>query len=254
MAFVVADRVKVTVSAPGSTQSITLGSAVTGFQNFSVIGNGNTTYYTIADQSGSNWEVGVGTYTSSGTLLSRDTVLANSAGTTSRINFSSGTQDVFVTYPAGRSIYGGAGGAIVVNQTTVNESYTIGSGTNGISVGPITIASGKSVTVSGNQKWFVAGTSSTGGGGGPAYATYTFTGDGSTTSFDTTVTGLTVNNILAIENGITQVPTTDYTISGTSVVFTTAPASGVAIQIRVLGGATGSGSGLNAVVAALIFS
>lgn len=254
MAFVVADRVKVTVSAPGSTQSITLGSAVTGFQNFSVIGDGNTTYYTIADQSGNNWEVGVGTYTSSGTLLSRDTVLANSAGTTSRINFSSGTQDVFVTYPAGRSIYGGAGGAIVVNQTTVNESYTIGSGTNGISVGPITIASGKSVTVSGNQKWFVAGTSSTGGGGGPAYATYTFTGDGSTTSFDTTVTGLTVNNILAIENGITQVPTTDYTISGTSVVFTTAPASGVAIQIRVLGGATGSGSGLNSVVAALIFS
>ena len=80
MAFVVADRVKVTVSAPGSTQSITLGSAVTGFQNFSVIGDGNTTYYTIADQSGSNWEVGVGTYTSSGTLLSRDTVLANSAG------------------------------------------------------------------------------------------------------------------------------------------------------------------------------
>lgn len=163
MAFVVADRVKVTVSAPGSTQSITLGSAVTGFQNFSVIGDGNTTYYTIADQSGNNWEVGVGTYTSSGTLLSRDTVLANSAGTTSRINFSSGTQDVFVTYPAGRSIYGGAGGAIVVNQTTVNESYTIGSGTNGISVGPITIAAGKSVTVSGSQKWFVASTSSSGG-------------------------------------------------------------------------------------------
>lgn len=254
MAFVVADRVKVTVSAPGTATPITLGAAVTGFQNFNVIGDGNSTFYTIADQSGNNWEVGIGTFTLSGTTLTRTTVLSNSAGTTSRINFSSGTQDVFVTYPAGRSIYGGAGGAIVVNQTTVNESYTIGSGTNGISVGPITIASGKSVTVSGNQKWFVAGTSSTGGGGGPAYATYTFTGDGSTTSFDTTVTGLTVNNILAIENGITQVPTTDYTISGTSVVFTTAPASGVAIQIRVLGGATGSGSGLNSVVAALIFS
>lgn len=254
MAFVVADRVKVTASAPGSTQSITIGTtATTGFQNFNAIGDGNTTYYTIADQSGSNWEVGVATVSGSPNVntLSRDTVLANSAGTTSRINFSSGTQDVFVTYPAGRSIYGGAGGAIVVNQTTVNESYTIGSGTNGISVGPITIASGKSVTVSGNQKWFVAGTSSTGGGGGPAYATYTFTGDGSTTSFDTTVTGLTVNNILAIENGITQVPTTDYTISGTSVVFTTAPASGVAIQIRVLGGG-GSGT-FNSVTAAMIF-
>jgi hypothetical protein len=80
-----------------------------------------------------------------------------------------------------------------------------------------------------------------GGGGGASYATYTFTGDGSTTSFNTTVSGLTVNNVLVLENGITQVPTTDYTISGTSVVFTTAPASGVAIQIRILGGGGGTG-------------
>jgi hypothetical protein len=91
-----------------------------------------------------------------------------------------------------------------------------------------------------------------GGGGGTGYATFTFTGDGTTTSFNTSTSGLTVNNVLVLENGITQVPTTDYTISGTSVVFTTAPASGVAIQIRVLGG--GGSSGLNSVVAALIFS
>jgi len=100
VAFVVADRVQVTVSAPGSGTTITLGAAVTGFQDFAVIGDGNSTYYTIADQSGSNWEVGIGTYTSSGTTLSRDTVLSNSAGNTSRINFSSGTQNVFVTLPA----------------------------------------------------------------------------------------------------------------------------------------------------------
>jgi hypothetical protein len=81
-----------------------------------------------------------------------------------------------------------------------------------------------------------------GGGGGTGYATFTFTGDGTTTSFNTSTSGLTVNNVLVLENGITQVPTTDYTISGTSVVFTTAPASGVAIQIRVLGGGGGGAS------------
>ena len=113
MAFVVADRVQVTVSAPGSATTITLGAAVTGFQSFAVIGNGNTTTYAIADQSGSNWEVGIGTYTSSGTTLSRDTVLSNSAGTTSRINFSSGTQNVFVTLPSSRTVYPAAIAAMI---------------------------------------------------------------------------------------------------------------------------------------------
>ena len=104
MAFVVADRVQVTVSAPGSATTITLGAAVTGFQDFAVIGNGNSTYYTIADQSGSNWEVGVGTYTSSGTTLSRDTVLSSS-NSGSLVNFSAGTKNVFVTLPASRTTF-----------------------------------------------------------------------------------------------------------------------------------------------------
>jgi hypothetical protein len=79
-----------------------------------------------------------------------------------------------------------------------------------------------------------------GGGGGTGYSTYTYTGDGTTTSF-AGASGMTVNNVLVIENGVTQVPTTDYTISSTNVVFTTAPANGVAIQIRVLGGGGGTG-------------
>ena len=102
MALIVKDRVKETCSAPG-TGTVTLLGASTGYSSFSVIGNGNTTYYCIADQGGANWEVGIGTYTASGTTLSRDTVLSNSAGTTALINFSSGTQDVFVTYPAERA-------------------------------------------------------------------------------------------------------------------------------------------------------
>jgi hypothetical protein len=98
MALIQADRVKETASAPG-TGTVTLLGAVTGFQSFSAVGNANTCYYTIADQSGSNWEVGIGTYTSSGTTLARNTVLASS-NSGSLVNFSSGTQDVFVTYPA----------------------------------------------------------------------------------------------------------------------------------------------------------
>ena len=98
MAFVLADRVKETTTTTG-TGTVTLAGASTGFQSFSAIGNANSTYYTIAGQGTAEWEVGIGTYTSSGTTLSRDTVLASSnAG--SLVNFSSGTKDVFVTQPA----------------------------------------------------------------------------------------------------------------------------------------------------------
>jgi hypothetical protein len=100
MALVLADRVKETTTTAG-TGTITLDGAATGFQSFAVIGNGNTTFYTIAGQTSNEWEVGVGTYTSSGTLLARTTVLSNSAGTQpSALSFSAGTKDVFVTYPA----------------------------------------------------------------------------------------------------------------------------------------------------------
>lgn len=97
MALTLADRVKDTTTTTG-TGTVTLsGTAPSGFQNFSVIGNGNSTYYTIAG--GAEWEVGIGTYTSSGTTLSRTTVLASS-NSGSLVDFSAGTKDVFVTLPA----------------------------------------------------------------------------------------------------------------------------------------------------------
>lgn len=101
MALVVKDRVQETASAPG-TGTVTLLGAVTGYQDFSSIGTGNTTYYTIADQSGANWEVGIGTV-GTGTLA-RTTVLSSS-NSGSLVNFSSGTQVVFCTYPAGIAVY-----------------------------------------------------------------------------------------------------------------------------------------------------
>ena len=103
MPLVLADRVRETTTTTG-TGTITLAGAATGFQSFSVIGNGNTTYYTIAGQGTSEWEIGIGTYTASGTTLSRDTVLASSAGAPNKTNFSAGTKDVFVTYTAARSV------------------------------------------------------------------------------------------------------------------------------------------------------
>lgn len=153
MAFVLKDRVKETTTTTG-TGTITLAGAVSGFQAFSAIGDGNETFYTIAG--GGEWEVGIGTYTSSGTTLSRTTVL-ESSNSGSLVNFSAGTKDVFVTYPAERTITGGGGGigALVVNATTVTENYTVDTGTNAQSVGPITVASGISVTVASGQRWLV---------------------------------------------------------------------------------------------------
>jgi hypothetical protein len=103
MALVVKDRVRETTTTTG-TGTITLGGAATGFQSFSVIGDSNTTFYTIQLANTNEWEVGVGTYTLSGTTLSRDTILESSNGG-SAVNFSAGTKDVFVTYPAEKAIY-----------------------------------------------------------------------------------------------------------------------------------------------------
>lgn len=48
-----------------------------------------------------------------------------------------------------------AGGAIYVNNTTISQDYTIASGQNGFTVGPVTVSSGYAVTVSSGQRWVV---------------------------------------------------------------------------------------------------
>jgi hypothetical protein len=151
MALVLRDRVKETTSTTG-TGTITLAGAATGFQAFSVIGNANTTYYTIAGQSGGEWEVGIGTYTLSGTTLSRDTVL-ESSNSGALVNFSAGTKDVFCDYPADRAVQGGEG--YIENAATINTSSTINTGNNAISGGPVSIASGITVTVPSGSVWTV---------------------------------------------------------------------------------------------------
>jgi hypothetical protein len=165
MPLVVRDRVNETSTTTG-TGTFTLAGAVTGFQSFSVIGNGNTTYYTISLQGGSQWEVGIGTYTSSGTTLSRDTVLSSSAGGTTKVNFSAGTKNVFVTYPAGKSVYGdetdtafeaqfAATNGLIMNNMTVGTTFAIPSGYSASSVGPVVVSSGVTITIPSGSRWVV---------------------------------------------------------------------------------------------------
>ena len=151
MALVVKDRVKSSTTTTG-TGTITLGAAAIGFQAFSVIGDGNTTYYTIVDTVNGTWEVGIGTYTSSGTTLSRDTVL-DSSNSGSLVNFAAGSKDVFVAYPAERAVIGGMG--YIENSATISASSTINAGNNAISGGPVTINSGITVTVPSGSRWVV---------------------------------------------------------------------------------------------------
>ena len=129
MALVLANRVQETGTA-NTTVSFTLAGAVTGFQTFATIGNTNTTYYSATDGSG-NWEVGLGTYSTTGPTLTRTTVYASSnAG--SAVTFS-GTVNVFVTQPSDVTVVssnnsGTSGQVLTSNGTGVAPSWQTSAG------------------------------------------------------------------------------------------------------------------------------
>lgn len=134
MALVVKDRVKETTTTTG-TGTYTLAGAVTGFQSFGVIGNANTTYYSITN--GTDWEVGIGTYTASGTTLSRDTIL-ESSNSGNAVNWGAGSKDIFVTYPAERAVYlNGAGTAVDDLDVTTLDVATANITTANITAGTV---------------------------------------------------------------------------------------------------------------------
>ena len=106
MALVLRDRVKETSTTTG-TGTYTLAGAITGFEAFSSVGNGNTTYYACTD--GTDFEVGIGTYTASGTTLARTTIL-QSSNSDSAVDWGAGTKTLFCTLPAEKMIFQDASG------------------------------------------------------------------------------------------------------------------------------------------------
>jgi len=118
MALVLQDRVQ-EIATANTTVSFTLVGAVTGFQSFSIIGNTNTTYYAATDTYG-NWEVGIGTYSTTGPTLTRTTILSSSnAGSAVTFSSDSGAVNVFCTYPSERALYVDSAG------TTFNAPNTV---------------------------------------------------------------------------------------------------------------------------------
>lgn len=141
MALILKDRVKET-SVTSGTGTIDLDGAVAGFEGFvSAVGNGNVCYYAIQDADGIAWEVGVGTITdATPDTLTRNTILASS-NADSVVSLSTGTHNVFLTYPAEKSVYRNLNDQVVLTasgvifsdatvQTTaaVDTTYTAGTG------------------------------------------------------------------------------------------------------------------------------
>lgn len=166
MAHVTADRVRDTSTSTSTGNFVVSGTAPSGFRTLSaVLSTNDTFYYAIQSQGANEWEVGLGTYTSANTFA-RTTILSSSnAG--SAVNFSAGTKDVFLTLAAGKTIQrdasgnvyaaSGAGSDVIfhLNGQTVATNYTIPTGYNAGTFGPVTVGSGVTVTVPSGSVWTV---------------------------------------------------------------------------------------------------
>jgi len=119
MALVLKDRVRETTTTTG-TGNYVLAGAVTGYESFAGIGDGNTTYYACTN--GTDWEVGIGTYTASGTILARTTIL-ESSNADSAVSWAAGSKTIFVTQPSEKAVYLDASG----NSNIASSNLTDGS-------------------------------------------------------------------------------------------------------------------------------
>jgi len=130
MALVLKDRVKETTTTTG-TGAISLGGAVANFQAFSaVLSDADTTYYAIVDTTNNTFEVGLGTYASSGNTLTRTTVL-ESSNSGSAVNFGAGSKNIFIAYPAEKAVYEESDGSVLIENLELNANAIKSTDTNG---------------------------------------------------------------------------------------------------------------------------
>ncbi len=125
MAFVIADRVKETTTTTG-TGTITLAGAVTNFETFtSNLSNSDTTYYAIVDNTNGAFEVGLGTFTASGTTLARSVIASSNSN--NLVNFGAGTKEVFITIPASKMVVEDGSNNVAIGGTVTATAFS-GSG------------------------------------------------------------------------------------------------------------------------------
>ena len=217
MAFVLNDRVKETTTTTG-TGTINLAGAATGFETFVAgIGNSNVTYYCIAGQGTAEFEVGIGTVTdASPDTLSRTTILSSS-NSDSAVNFSAGTKDVFCTLPASKTIRELDTALNVPTGTTAQRASSPAAGDLRFNT-----TSSKFEGYSGSAWGNI--------GEGNFLVTNIFAGDGSDTTFTISNAVADENNLLVFIDGVFQAHDS-YSVSGTTVTFSTAPANGRVITI-----------------------
>lgn len=118
MAFKLGDKVKETTTTTG-TGAITLLGTVSGFQTFgSVLANGDTTFYSISHTTANEWEIGFGTYSTTGPTITR-TAVYSSSNSNAAVTFSAGTKNVFITYP---SVQSGKRVIVIADATSITPN------------------------------------------------------------------------------------------------------------------------------------
>jgi hypothetical protein len=243
MAFAIGDRIQETTVTQG-TGTVLLDGAVIGYQTFAVIGNLNTTYYTIADQAGANWEVGVGTYYLANSSLARTTILSSS-NSNAAVSFGVGTKAVFVTYPAEQAILADPSNiTTITNFVSSNVLITGGtiSGANFTGLGTMSTQNANAVVITGGTINNVSLSNVTYGGLGTmstqnANNISVTGGTIATTNVSTSnliATGGTINNVIVGGTTAANGSFTNVTISNQLIANASSGANG---QVLVSGGA-----------------